>query len=146
MTWMILGHGLRGLNAINNIGLLMTYRLWVVCLGHYMLWTTQGYGWYVPFWVMSSRLWMLWTTKHCEWYKWLDIPWAKAFRCFKQLRAMDDMNDSASWAKDGGWHEWLWVMHSQLKILWTTQGCGWHEWLRVMSSRLWMLWVVQSCS
>ena len=88
---------------------------------------------------------MLWTTKHCERYEWLDILWAKASRCYEQLRVVDDMNDSTSRAKGGGWHEWLWVMSSRLKILWITQGCGWYEWLWVVNSRLWMLWAAQSC-
>ena len=110
-----------------------------------MLWTTQGYGWYVPLRVMSSRIWMVWTTKHCEWYEWLDISWAKASRCYEKLRVVDDMNDYASRAKGGGWHECLWVMSSWLKILWTTQGCGWHERIQVVSLRLRMLWAAQSC-
>ena len=40
---------------------------------------------------------MLWTCKSYGWYEQLNIPWAQALRYYEPLKAMDDMNDSASW-------------------------------------------------
>ena len=43
---------------------------------------------------------MLWIVKGCGQYEWLKILWAQAFRCYEQLKVVDDMNDSYSWAHD----------------------------------------------
>ena len=40
---------------------------------------------------------MLWTTQSCGRYEQLGILWAKASRCYEQLRVVDDMNDFRSW-------------------------------------------------
>ena len=64
---------LKALNAINSLS------LWMICAtpGH-----EQG-------------------MEHFGWYE-LGIPWAQASKCYKKLKAMDDMNDSVSWAQGSG--------------------------------------------
>ena len=147
MTWKITSHGLRGLNAMNNLGLLMTW----TTLGHVVralnAWTTQSYGWYVPLWVTSLRLWMFWTTKHCEIYEWLDILWAKAIKCYEQLRlwmiwmilnhelrVVDDMNDFELWAHNSRCYEQLKVMVDMNDFRSWAQGSGCYEQLRVVGN------------
>ena len=76
LTWTTLGRELKVLDVLNNLGLWMTWtslscqlkaldaltrsRLWIIRMtwdlvssGLYMLWTTQGWGWYQRFLVMS---------------------------------------------------------------------------------------------
>ena len=145
MTWKILSFGLRSLNAMNNLRLLMTWKT----LGRVLRALDS-----------MNRLKVMDNMCHSR-------SRAQGYGCFEQLSIVNDMNDLISsklrpldaLSSLGLWMIWMilrhelrvldvmndWVMSSWLKILWTAQGCGWHEWLRVMSLRLWMLWAAQSC-
>ena len=96
-------HELRALDAMNNLGLWMT-------------WATQGHELRTlvdmnvlgsceqsPFEVMNcSSLWLTWMTPS------------------RELRVLDAMNSSELWMK---WMSWD-LVYSGLLILWTTQGCA----------------------
>ena len=49
--------------------------------------------------------------------------WVEVSKCYEQVRIVDDMNDLGSWTKD-------YIYYEHLRVV------GWHERLRVMSLEL----------
>ena len=99
MTWTTLGHGLKTLDAMNNSWWWMTWTI----LGHelkaldtmnssrlLLAWATLGY---------DLRVMNLWTTWSYAWYEWPEVLWPQFYRCYEQLRVVDNINDFASWAQ-----------------------------------------------
>ena len=109
---------LKALDAMNNS------RLWVT-------WATLGH---------ELWLWMLWRTQGIVKYERIGIPWAQTSICYEQLKLVDDMNDSWSWAMAlnfmnciGLWMTWT-TLGSELRALDATNNSG-----------LWLTWTTPSC-
>ena len=84
---------------------------------------------------MSSRLWMLWIAHRlCMTRK---ILWslAKASSCYEQLKAIDDNNDSSSWAQGSRYYEYLRAMDDMNDFMSWVMSHGRYEWIGVMWSR-----------
>ena len=82
MIGMIISHELKALSSMESSGLLM---IWMI-LGHELkvvnTMKTLGGEWHAQFQVVSL-----------------------GYICYEQLKGVDDMNDSGSWAKCSRWYE-----------------------------------------
>ena len=102
---------------------------------------------------------MLWATQSCGWYEQLSMLWDQASRCYEQLIAKDDFNDSWLWSYLIAinslelWMTWTTSSHelkaqdamnnSGLCMTWTTLGRGLRALDAINNLGLCMTWMTQ---
>ena len=135
ITWTTLGGELRAIDSIHSSRLWLT---WTTLVRDFQPLEAMNNS---ILWIILATLdrelslWMLWTRQLCGWYEWLGILWAQVSRCYKQLRVVDDMNDSWSWAYA------LNAMNNlSIWITWTTFDRDLSTLDAMNSSRMWMKW------
>ena len=75
---------------------------------------------------------MLWIAQSYGWYEQLGILWAKASRCYEQLRVVDDMNDFRSWDEGSRCYEQLKVLVDMKEFKLCASGSRCYEQLKVV--------------
>ena len=105
MTWTILYHKLNAQNAMNNSGLRMTRTTMT-----HELWALDAMN--------SIGLYMLWI--------------AQDYRCYEQLKVVDEMNKSRSWAQASKWYDHFKVVVDLNDSRWWAERSRCYEWLKVL--------------
>ena len=151
MTWTTLDRKLRAINATHSSGLWLTWTTPVCELEALdamnssrfitsIAWSSRTIVVHVNqspelcvIWATLNRelrLWILWIIQLCGWNEQLGILWAWSSRCYKQIRVVDDMNDSWLWAYGSKFYEQLRYVHNMNDFKSWAQGLKWNEELR----------------